>query len=218
MTLEEFKLENLGIKKEKFGNIFSFIDFGNVNYWFENDEMDWEDNKIKRGFKLAVDLEKLGVFLKLFSEKSKFYYGLDLKKKASIHLHKKAENIFGRGNAHTKSIQRIKHYLSISDEENNTRSVFRDKRGKFIYIPKCNFDVEISVDAIRLADKYDTFCLLSSDSDFTRLARFLKKQGKNFILIKSGHVAKSLKDIADLMISGQKIKKDICFMKRKFRP
>ena len=35
MDINEFKLSTLGIDKEKFGKIYSFVDFGNVNYWYE---------------------------------------------------------------------------------------------------------------------------------------------------------------------------------------
>lgn len=35
MDQGEFILKNLEIDKDKFGRIFSFVDFGNVNYWFE---------------------------------------------------------------------------------------------------------------------------------------------------------------------------------------
>lgn len=37
MDFQEYKLQQLGITKEKFGRIYSFVDFGNVNHWYEND-------------------------------------------------------------------------------------------------------------------------------------------------------------------------------------
>ena len=73
--------------------------------------------------------------------------------------------------------------------------------------------MEISVDSIRLIEKYDTFCLLSGDSDFTRLAEFLKKKGKKIIVIASGQVFHTLKDVADLYINAQKIKGSITIIK-----
>ncbi|MFA6159692.1 MAG: NYN domain-containing protein, partial [Parcubacteria group bacterium] len=79
----------------------------------------------------------------------------------------------------------------------------------------CNFDVEISVDAIKVIDHYDTFCLLSGDADFVHLARFLKEKGKKMILIKGGFVVRQLKEIADLVINAQDIKKYIAIVKQK---
>lgn len=62
------------------------------------------------------------------------------------------------------------------------------------------------MDAIRLLKKYDTFCLFSGDSDFTYLASYLKKLKKKFIVIASGQVFHTLKELADLYINAQDIK------------
>ena len=72
-------------------------------------------------------------------------------------------------------------------------------KGKYVYIPKCNFDVEMCIDAIRLMDYYDTFCLFSSDADFVSLLKFLKGKNKKVILIKGGHTRSDLKKQADLV-------------------
>jgi uncharacterized LabA/DUF88 family protein len=42
---------------------------------------------------------------------------------------------------------------------------------------KCNWDVEIAVDALALADKVDVFVLASGDGDFTYLLKVLKARG-----------------------------------------
>ena len=216
MYLSELKLQNLGIDKEKFGKIHTFVDFGNVDYWYEHDTRDFDENTLPAGQKLIVDLEKLSNFLKLFSEHKRFYFGLDTQNKKSFHLNIKARLLFDKSS--TKPIQKIKHYLKDDIEiKNNTRSLCEDLRGQYIYIPKCNFDVEICVDAIRLLEKYDTFCLLSSDADFSALVEFLKRRGKKFILISAGYVSHWLKDKADLNINAQKIKKDIVAIKQKPR-
>ncbi|MBU3964940.1 NYN domain-containing protein [Patescibacteria group bacterium] len=215
MNLSEFKLQSLGIDKEKFGKIYTFVDFGNVDYWFEYDTRDFDDNDLPAGQKLIVDLEKLSNFLKLFSDHKRFYFGLDLKNRKSFHLSIKAKSLFDKAN--TKPIQRIKHYLKDLELKSNTRSICEDVRGKYIYIPKCNFDVEICIDAIRSLEKYDTFCLLSSDADFAALAEFLKRRGKKFILISAGYVSHWLKDKADLNINAQRIKREIAVIKQKPR-
>lgn len=213
MNLNELMLKNLGIDKERFGRIFSFVDFGNVNYWYEDDERDWQNNILKPTQKLIVDIEKLAQFLDLFSEQKRFYYGLDPRKKSAWHINIKAESSgFIKV---TKPIQFIRHYLKSENPETKNPSVHRDFKGNFIEIPKCNFDVEISVDSIRLAHKnrFDTFCLLSGDSDFAVLAEFLKKNGKKIIIIASGPVFHTLKDAANLYINAQKIKGNIARLK-----
>ena len=50
MDLQEFKKQyvqqELGIN-ESFGRIHVFIDFGNVNHWFEEDRQDHDSNPLK---------------------------------------------------------------------------------------------------------------------------------------------------------------------------
>jgi uncharacterized LabA/DUF88 family protein len=119
----------------------------------------------------------------------------------------------------TKPIQFIKHYLDREELYNiKIQPIKKDILGKFIEIPKSNFDVEISIDSIRLSEKYDTFCLLSGDSDFVRLAEFLKKKGKKIIVIAPGQIVHALKEIADLYINSQRIKSYIAVIKETSPP
>lgn len=126
-----------------------------------------------------------------------------------------AKHAFGKNRVFTKPIQKIRHYLAAAEVATNTRAVTTDAEGDYILIPKCNFDVEISVDAIRLSDKYDTICLLSSDADFASLLRYLKGKGKKTILVKGGRISGALGATADLVISAQDIKKHITVKKQK---
>jgi uncharacterized LabA/DUF88 family protein len=212
----KYKRYKFGIS-EDFGSILSLVDFGNVDYWYEYDERDENDVKLGTGEKLVVSIEKLHDFCGLFSLRAKFYYGLDHRKAKSIHLIRLARNFFGKTNAVTKHIQYIKHYLLDSEIQNNTRDVNYDLEGKYVYVKKCNFDVEICIDAIRLAGKYDTLCLFSSDADFVGLFRYLKGLGKKVILVKGGHAAGELKKQADLVINAQDIKGELTFKMQKSR-
>ena len=102
------------------------------------------------------------------------------------------------------------------DSVGNTRIVHSDNRGDFIFLPKCNFDVEMAVDAIRLVDTYDTICLLSSDADFVALIRHLKnRHKKKIILIKGGRIDSSLGKLLDLKIDVSQIKSNIIQIKQK---
>ena len=95
----------------------------------------------------------------------------------------------------------------------NDSEIKQDIAGAYIEIPKSNFDVEISVDALRLMEKYDTFCLFSGDSDFSYLAQYLKKKRKKIIIVASGQVFHTLKELADLYINAQDIKGSIAVTK-----
>lgn len=125
---------------------------------------------------------------------------------------------FGGSNTNTKPIQNIKHHLEKTELPNNTRPLCYDGQGEYVYLPKCNFDVEICVDAIRLLDKYDTFCLFSSDADFAYLCQFLKKRGKKIIIIRGGFIQRELKSSSDLDINAQQIKKYITDIMQKSSP
>ena len=219
MDLQELKKQyvqqELSISKD-FGRILSFVDFGNVNYWFEEDRQTHEYVALKDNEKLFIDIEKLSDFLGIFSKDVRFYYGHDTINKKSIWFIQKAESIFGKNRVFTKAVQKVRHYLDSQDDRKvNTRTLHHDIGGDFVFLPKCNFDVEISVDAIKIVEHYDTVCLLSSDADFVYLLRFLKQKGKNVILIKGGHVTHQLKDISDLIINAQDIKKRITGIKQK---
>ncbi|MFH0740150.1 MAG: NYN domain-containing protein [bacterium] len=54
---------------------------------------------------------------------------------------------------------------------------------------KGNIDVELTIDAVHLKDFYDTFILMSGDSDFESLIKYLKVYNKRCIVISAkGHV------------------------------
>ena len=218
MDLQEFKKQyvqqELGIS-ESFGKIHVFIDFGNVNHWFEEDRQNHDNNLLKDNEKLVINLRKLKEFVDLFSPDSRFYYGHDRQNIKSIGFIRVARDIFGKHRVFTKQIQKIRHYLTNEELTSNTRNIHEDREGKFILIPKCNFDVEVTIDAIRHSDKYNTFCLLSSDADFIHLARFLKTKDKKVILVKGGYIVSQLRKEADLVINAQNIKKHITDIKQR---
>lgn len=213
MDLKDLKLQILGIDKEKFGKIFSFIDYGNVNYWYDKDRRDSDNIELLESQKLIIDIDKLASFTSLFSDQKRFYYGWNNRKKSNWHIAIKAEKCgFIKI---TKPIQFIKHYLTEAELNNNSLAfaLKENMSGKYIEIPKSNFDVEVSVDALRLMDRMDTFCLFSGDSDFTYLTQYLKRKGKKIIIIASGQIFHTLKDLADLYINAQTIKRDIASIK-----
>ena len=197
MDLQEFKKEfvcrELEIS-ESYGKVFSFIDFSNVNRWFEKDEQDW-NNKLLIGENIVIDLQKLKIFADLFSERTRIYYGEDSHNKRSLSFTYVTRKIFGKRDVLTKDIQKIKHY--VTDEN------------KYVEIRKCNFDVEISVDATRMIEHFDTFCIFSGDADFVYLNNYLRKKGKKIIIIKGGYITTKLRESADWVINAQNIKKYI---------
>jgi len=83
----------------------------------------------------------------------------------------------------------------------------RKPSGKSIW--KANLDIELALEATELKDKYDTFVLMSGDSDFAVLLDKLKKAGKNVIVMSTrGRIAKELLERAKY-IDLQKLKNEL---------
>jgi uncharacterized LabA/DUF88 family protein len=205
----QFVREEYGISVE-YGKIFSFIDFSNVNKWFDKDNQDWDNKLIAPDEKITIDVDKLKLFSSIFSEKIKVYYGEDPKNNGSLAFTNVLRIVFNGKNVITKDLQRIKHYLTLDDKDKFKKYSKIDGEGKeYVEIRKCNFDVEISVDALKMIDHYDSFCLFSGDADFVYLNNFLKKKGKKIILIKGGYITTKLKESADFIINAQNIKRHI---------
>lgn len=76
------------------------------------------------------------------------------------------------------------------------------------HVRKANFDVEISVEAIKRLKSYETLILFSGDSDFDYLLKVVKAEGKKVIVVSMKyHVSRELIDRADKYIDLRKIKK-----------
>lgn len=117
---------NFNIDKNKFGKIYSFVDFGNVNHWFDDDIRDWLGNFLKQNSKLKIDLEKLFNFTNNFSNQIRFYYGHDPENFGSLKFIGKAKYVFGERLVFTKPIQQVKHYLKDGERIITTRRINHD--------------------------------------------------------------------------------------------
>ena len=77
-------------------------------------------------------------------------------------------------------------------------------------IRKANFDVEITLDAYELRDKYNTLVLFSGDSDFDYLVRQLRQLNKRVVVISTKHhISKELIKSCNKYIDLKKIRKYI---------
>ena len=194
---------------EDYGKIFTFIDFSNVNKWFQNDNQDWGNKLLASDERLSIDLEKLKSFVDIFSERVRIYYGENPKNQKSLSFTYVMRKVFGKRDVMTKDIQKIRHYFETG-EHIPDKYVETDVDGKkFIEIRKSNFDVEISVDALKMLEHYDTFCIFSGDADFVYLNNYLKRKGKKVIIVKGGYILTKFRESADLVINAQNIKKHI---------
>ncbi len=84
-----------------------------------------------------------------------------------------------------------------------------DEHGEVIQ-EKGNMDVEMTIDAVYLSEKYNTAILFSGDSDFLALVNYLKKHGKKIYIFSSrNNVSQELRTGADGYTDVLKIGADI---------
>lgn len=81
----------------------------------------------------------------------------------------------------------------------------RDLQEFFGGLKKADWDVGITVDAIRISPSVDTIVLASGDGDFLQLVEYLKNQGKRVEIIAFGKSASArLKETADEFLDLEK--------------
>ena len=72
-------------------------------------------------------------------------------------------------------------------------------------LKKADWDVGITIDAVRIAPSIDTICLVSGDGDFFQLVEYLKNQGKRVeVLAFERSTSSRLKEAADEFINLEK--------------
>jgi len=75
---------------------------------------------------------------------------------------------------------------------------------------KANFDVEIAVDVMEMADRFDTLVLFSGDSDFDYLIKILKGKSKRIVVISTKyHISKELIESGSKYIDLKKLREEI---------
>ena len=77
----------------------------------------------------------------------------------------------------------------------------RDLQEFYGGLKKADWDVGISIDAVKIAPNIDAIVLASGDGDFIQLVEYLKNQGKRVEVIAFGRSASArLKEVADEFI------------------
>lgn len=148
------------------GQTAVFIDWANVHGW---------ETKLK----WVIDPKKLYRYLKSYPEiKSvKFFFGQDTHP-ASKNFLREIRKIGYQ--VVTKAVK----YLPVRHQE------------IIIYKRKCDFDLEIGLDAYETLDQFTTFVFFSGDGDFATLyTRLIKKNKKVVVISSSGSLGKEITQI-----------------------
>lgn len=154
----------------------AIVDYGNIEKWKES--LGW-----------IIGIKELSQLVKNFSRGNKelrrFYYGSDYGEKESCVIISMWSNA-------------ILEKAKMNRFEVITKRVeyIHDKKNKFGYDKKCNFDVEMSVDLIKLKDFYDNIVLFSGDGDLMYVVEYLHSeyQKKCLVFGARGHIGREIFD------------------------
>lgn len=152
------------------------VDFGNVDKWKES--LNWK-----------IGLQELAKLIKNFSignrELRRFYYGID----------------YG---PNEKNLTPSIWSLNITNRAEANGLMVVDKKVKYIhntnnpygYDKKCDLDVNMAIDLVKMKDLYDNIILFSGDGDLICATNYLKKEfGKNiYIFSARGHTGREVID------------------------
>lgn len=163
---------------DKTGRSIVIVDFGNVNKWEKN--LGWR-----------VGMQELARLVKSFSRGNaalrRFYYGSDYgPKERSTSLSLWSSNILNRAKMNRfEVITKPVKYIHDSSQKSG-------------YEKKCDFDVEMAVDLIRMRDEFDHVILFSGDGDLVYVLRYLRDAfGKtSYVFGARGHVGREVVDAA----------------------
>lgn len=139
------------------------IDWANVYGW-------------QKKLKWRIDVYKLISYFETYSEVKKinFYFGTDVNKESKdfINSVKKLEN--GILQVITKDVK----YVPVEVIDDNKEKLLKNKKRR-----KCDFDVEITRDALNNTGSFQSFILISGDGDYAPLIDDLINKDKKTILI-----------------------------------
>jgi uncharacterized LabA/DUF88 family protein len=161
------------------GRTMTIVDFSNVEKWKYS--LGWE-----------IGIQELAKLVKHFSygnqELRRFYYGSD----------------FGPEEKSTAMVPWSKAMIeraSMNRFEVVTKRVKYIKNSSGTDIKKCDLDVEMAVDLIRLQESYDQAVVFSGDGDMTYAMQYLHDNfGKKFVVFAArNHVSK---EVIDCSIKG----------------
>ncbi|MBM3208909.1 NYN domain-containing protein [Candidatus Shapirobacteria bacterium] len=197
------------IKAHIKGKAIAFIDYANVKSWLSR-------------LAVTLDLKKLFELLKQQGvERICFYYGTDPQNPSSFAFFQKIRS-FGY-DITTKSVKYHKISLRQLLQKPINRRMLKsldpkirkvlleeieklDRKGISLLSPKCNMDVEISLDMFLGLEDYQTFVLFSGDGDFEAALKFLRSEGKKVIVIaKRQFLAGSLIKNCDVFLNFDKL-------------
>jgi uncharacterized LabA/DUF88 family protein len=176
---------------------YIFIDASNIHYYLKS--KGWRVDWLK--FKTYYET--------VFQNPSFFYYEGITSKGQYFDTHRYSSfNDFIDTKEKKENYFKLLKHAGYKVQYKPINRVYDNTSGQFKH--KCNFDVELTIDAIDNIDNYDVFTLVSGDGDFLKLIRFLKsKKKKTIIIAPKERLSQNLKKAANEVIYLNQIKENI---------
>ncbi len=173
------------VKKPK---AYIFIDASNIHYYI-----------VKANWK--IDWVKFKIFCEKRYEAPKFFYYEGIPSKSQYFDIHPEHSLSQFIEMKKRKLQYFKFLKSISFKVRHkpVSRVYDNTAGQFKH--KCNFDVELTIDALNNSDDYDVFVLFSGDGDFIKLIKYLKgKKKKTVVIAPSNRLSWNLEKAANQVI------------------
>ncbi len=176
---------------------YIFIDASNIHYYLQGE-----------GWK--IDWIRFQNYYKSAFQEPRFYYYEGIVSKG-VYFDNHPDQTLIDFNAAKKKKQNYFKFLrqhGYTVRHKPVSRVYDNTAGQFKH--KCNFDVELTIDAVDNIDNYDVFGLVSGDGDFERLVKYLKGKGKKTIVIApKDRLSNNLRKAANVTINLTAIKDSI---------
>jgi len=174
-----------------------FIDYRNCHYYLEKNG--WE-----------IDWEKFKTLLEEMYDVVEIYYYDGVPSKAvffDLNLGNSLED-FGEMKKTKRVYFSSLQSLGFTVRKKLVSRVYDTKKRRYKH--KCNFDVELAIDAIDTLDRYEVCVLCSGDGDFTKLIKYLKgKHKKVVIMAGKDRLSRGSRNAANQVIHLREVKFDI---------
>lgn len=174
-----------------------FIDGSNIHYFL-----------IKTGWR--IDWKKFKRFCEDRYESPRFFYYEGIPSKSQYFDIHPGHSVKDFSDAKKSKLDYFKFLKSISFliRQKPVGRVYDNTAGAFKH--KCNFDVELTIDALDGLGQYEVFVLVSGDGDFVKLIKYLKgKRKKTVVIAPWERLSNNLEDAANQVIYLEHLEPDI---------
>lgn len=162
-----------------------FIDASNIHYPLRKNGWRISYRRLLNYFKQRYDVTT-AYYYEGTPSKSYLRHRFHITENKEINERVKAKQVFFKNLKSLGLIVRTKPVQIVYDATDGS------------YKAKCNFDVEIAIDAIDRLNEYRVFILLSGDGDFIKLLKYIKGKYKKTVVISAkNHSSEMLREVAN---------------------